>query len=314
MKVHLTTAALILSAAPVFSQTPMTGVSNPDPVVITSDDNAASPTLTPRTPTAKPAAGTPATAPATTEVYGPYVPYKGAISSGASNPVAPANDALPKGNVDGLIVTSVPDREGEISAGTILNTKISQDLSTASTVPGTRFTAEVMAPIEKNGRVIIPIGSILEGQVTQVHSGHRITGTASMHLETRNITLPDGTHYVVHAQLIDVVSKSPFKVDDEGTLKRKDHTKENIAVFSLATGGGAAAGAMIGGGVGAAVGAGIGAGVSTVMWLKQDRQATLSKDVRLVFSLTTPMVLTPLANGPVSSLTGESAAAVGAAQ
>ena len=57
---------------------------------------------------------------------------------------------------------------------------------------------------------------------------------------------------------------------------------------------------MIGGGVGAAVGAGIGAGVSTVIWLKQDRQATLAKDVQLVFSLTTPMILTPL-NGPAVS-------------
>ena len=47
----------------------------------------------------------------------------------------------------------------------------------------------------------------------------------------------------------------------------------------------AVAGGMIGGGVGAVVGAGIGAGVSTVMWLKQDRQAELPKDVGLVFSL-----------------------------
>jgi hypothetical protein len=57
---------------------------------------------------------------------------------------------------------------------------------------------------------------------------------------------------------------------------------------------------MIGGGVGALVGAGIGAGVSTVVWLKQDRQATLPKDVALVFSLTTPMTLTPL-HGPAVS-------------
>jgi hypothetical protein len=40
--------------------------------------------------------------------------------------------------------------------------------------------------------------------------------------------------------------------------------------------------------------------VSTVLWLKQDRQATLAKDVPLVFSLTTPMILTPLS--PVSRL------------
>ena len=50
------------------------------------------------------------------------------------------------------------------------------------------------------------------------------------------------------------------------------------------------------------------------MWLKQDRQATLSKDVGLVFSLTTPMMLTPLASGPVSSLSMGNGVVVGASQ
>jgi hypothetical protein len=312
MKVQLTIAVLIVTAVPTLAQSALSGVSNPDPTVITSDDNAASPTLTPRTQDAKPSAGTPATAPSA-EVYGPYVPYKGpAVAGAVTHPPVPSA-TLPKGDVDGMIVTSVPERDGEVNAGTLLKTRIREELSTATTLPGTRFTAEVMEPIEKDGRVIIPIGSILEGQVTAVHGGRRITGTASLHLETRDVTLPDGTHYVVHAQLIDT-SKSPFKVSGEGTLKRKDHTKENVAVFSLVTGSGAVAGAMIGGGVGAAVGAGVGAGVSTVMWLKQDRQATLSKDVRLVFCLTSPMILTPLANGPVSSLTAGNGAAIGAAQ
>jgi hypothetical protein len=53
--------------------------------------------------------------------------------------------------------------------------------------------------------------------------------------------------------------------------------------------------------------------VSTVIWLKQDRQATLPKDVQLVFSLRTPMVLTPLSGEPVSGLTTH-AAAMGASQ
>ncbi len=75
------------------------------------------------------------------------------------------------------------------------------------------------------------------------------------------------------------------------------------------TGAGAVTGAMIGGGVGAAVGAGIGAGVSTVIWLKQDRQATLDKDEPLVFSLTAPMMLTPLSGSAMSSV-GHDAAVV----
>jgi hypothetical protein len=160
--------------------------------------------------------------------------------------------------------------------------------------------------------VIIPVGSILEGRVTEVHGGKRITGGALLHLETNNVTLPDGTHYIVHAQVIDT-GNSDFKVTDEGTLKKKDHAKETLAVMGGVTGAGAATGAMLGGGVGAAVGAGIGAGVSTVIWLKQDRQATLPKDVKLVFSLTAPMVLTPL-NGSAVSSVAPGAGAVNSAQ
>jgi hypothetical protein len=308
MKIQITTAALVLAAVPTFAQNGMTGVSSPEPAPIsTTGDSAATPALTPRV---KPNAGTPAVAPASpgTVVYGPYVPY-GDVAGASSTASA---KVMPPGNPDAMVVTSVPEREGELREGTLLKTQILQNLSTKTTLEGTKFTAQLTEAIERNGRVIIPVGSILEGRVTEVHGGRRITGAAALHLETRDITLPDGTHYVVHAQLIDT-GKSEFRVTSEGTLKRKDHTKETLAVMSLTTGSAAVAGGLLGGGVGAAVGAGIGAGVSTVIWLKQDRQATLPKDVSLVFSLTTPMVLTPLSGGTMSSL-NTAAVAMGASQ
>ena len=303
MTFRITTAALVLVAAPVFAQT--AGVSRPDPAVITSDDAV----TTPKPLTAKPSAAMPATAPTSETVYGAYVPYTGPAVAGShlSSHATPAEDPA-----DAMIVVSVPEREGELREGTLLRTKMMDTLSTNTTMRGTRFTAAITQPIERDGRVIIPVGSILEGQVTEVHGGRRISGAASMHLETRNVTLPDGTHYVVHAQLVDL-GRSDFKVTDEGTLKRKDHAKETLAVVGGVTGAGAVSGAMIGGGVGAIVGASIGAGVSTVIWLKQDRQATLAKDIPMVFSLTTPMILTPL-NGPAVSSLGKGMGVVGAAQ
>src|SRR5216683_6091843 len=289
MTLRITTAALVLAAAPMFAQS--SGVSRPDPAVITSDD--AAPAVKPLTP--RPSAAVPAPVPST-EVYGSYVPYTG--PKVASSPAAA--HAMPVENPeDAMIVVDVPERAGELREGTLLKTKMISTLSTESTVAGSRFTAEVTEPIERNGRVIIPVGSILEGRVTEVHGGKRITGGALLHLETSNVTLPDGTHYIVHAQVIDT-GKSDFDVSDEGTLKKKGHVKEKLMVMGRVTGAGAETGAMLGGGVGAAVGAGIGAGVSTVIWLKQDRQATLPKDVQLVFSLTAPMILTPL-NGPAVS-------------
>jgi hypothetical protein len=308
MKLHITTAALVLTAVPAFSQSPNMGVSNPDPAVITSSDDAAP--VTPRPLTPKPSA-TVSTPSSTETVYGPYVPYKGATTAAAGAGLV--SNEPPANPLDAMIVTSVPERQGELREGTLLRTKMLDTLSTSSTAVGTRFTAEITEPVERDGRVIIPAGSILDGQVTEVHGGKRISGTALLHLETRNVTLPDGTHYIVHAQLIDT-GKSEFNVDNEGTLKRKNHTKETLAVVGGVTGAGAVSGALIGGGVGALVGAGIGAGVSTVIWLKQDRQATLPTDAKLVFSLTTPMILTPLSGSSVSGLSAATVGGVGAAQ
>lgn len=307
MKLHLTTAALFLTAAPGFSQSATMGVSHPDPAVISSTDDAAP--VAPQPLAVKPSAAV--TAPSTMDtVYGPYVPYKGATTAASTGFVSAET---PEDPLDAMIVTSVPERQGELREGTLLRTKMLSTLSTSSTVVGSRFTAEVTEAIERNGRVIIPVGAILDGQVTEVHGGKRISGPALLHLETRNVTLPDGTHYIVHAQLIDT-GKSEFNVDNEGTLKRKNHTKETLAVVGGVTGAGAVSGAMIGGGVGALVGAGIGAGVSTVIWLKQDRQATLPTDAKLVFSLTTPMILTPLSGGSVSSLNTSTVGGLGASQ
>jgi hypothetical protein len=306
MKMHITTAALVLAAAPAFSQSAMTGVSHPDPVAITSSDDAAAQAVT-----AKPSADVPATVPASPAVeYGPYVPYQGAAVAGSG---VAAHDTPAEDPADAMIVTSVPEREGTLREGTLLKVKIGETLATDKTIAGSGFSATVSEAIERNGRVIIPVGSTLEGRVTEVRGGRRISGVALLHLETRDVTLPDGTHYIVHAQLIDT-GKSEFNVDREGTLKRKDHTKATLAIMGGVTGASAATGALIGGGFGAVVGAGIGAGVSTFIWLKQDRQATLPKDELLVFSLTTPMILTPLSAAPVSSLNTGALGGVGAAQ
>lgn len=305
MKAQVRTAALVfaVAAVPAFSGftgfAQMSGVARPDsdPISATEDASPATVPESGRRPlAAKPSAAVSAPAADSSVVYGPYVPYTGAAVAGSAVS-AGGKDAFGDVDADSQIVTSVPERQGELREGTLLKTQIRQTLSTASTLEGTRFTAEVMEPVEKDGRVVIPVGSVVEGQVTQVHGGRRITGAAAMHLETRDVMLPDGTHYVVHAQLIDT-SRSDFRVTDEGTLKRKDHPKEMLAVAGGVTGASAVAGAMVGGPVGSAVGAGIGAGVSTVIWLKQDRQATLKKDVQLVFSLTAPMILTPLHGVP----------------
>jgi hypothetical protein len=297
MKVRIATAAFVFAAVPALSQT--TGVSHPDatPITTSSDDQVSQPAAKPSAAkTMEPAA----TTKAAPEAYGAYVPYK------------PAMDKLPAAaqvtDPDAGIVLSVPDVPGQIREGTLLRVKMQQGLSTIDTVRGSQFSAELTQAVMNEGKVVLPVGSVLDGRVTEVHSGKRISGAASLHLEPIGLTLPDGTHYTIHAQLIDTDQLKHLKVDSEGTLERRDHPKETLAIAGAATGAAALTGGMIGGGVGAIVGAGIGAGASTVVWLRQDRQAELPKDAGLIFSLVTPVMLKPMSTGAVSMVSGETTA------
>jgi hypothetical protein len=246
-------------------------------------------------------------------VYGAYVPYRApgtpepVVSAKAFDPDAnmvtaatadqperrPLNGSI-AGDEDAGIVTRVPSLPGEIPDGTLVKVRLNEDLSTLTTTPGTKFTAAVTEPVMRDGRVIVPVGSVLDGRVTWVRGGKRIGGAAAIHLEPRTVTLPDGTQYELRARVIDTDRFDITSIDSEGTILRKKHPKRTAAVISMSAGSGLAAGALIGGVPGAVIGAGVGAGVSTVVWLKQDRQAELNKDLGVVFSLTEPMSVTPV--------------------
>jgi hypothetical protein len=298
--------------APAIAQDAHTGASTPDNSVITaSPDAAASAPVVQK----KPSAAIPAATQST--VYGPYVPYRGAQASEAA-PAATSTAAFdPDANIvtettagsddrrlltgpkkaandpDAGIVTYVPSMPGEVPDGTLVKARLREQLSTLTTRPGSKFTAEISEPVMRDGRVVVPQGAILEGRVTWVRSGRRIGGSAAIHIEPYTVTLPDGSQYDLHARVIDTNSWDNTKVDSEGTIMRSENKKRNAAVMGLTTGSGLAAGAMIGGVPGALIGAGVGAGISTVVWLQQDRQAVLPKDLGLVFSLTEPMRVTP---------------------
>jgi hypothetical protein len=254
-------------------------------------------------------------------VYGPYVPYRPAGTSESEQNAAAGTKAFdPDANIvteatagrdarrlledpgpaagksdnDAGVVTYVRSRPGEIPEGALVKVRLREDLSTLTTKPGTKFTADVSEPIMRDGRVIVPAGSLLEGRVTWVRGGKRIGGPAAIHLEPRTVTLPDGMQYVLRAQAIDTDRWDSMKVDSEGTILRHDRGQKTAAAISLSAGGGAAAGAMMGGLPGALIGAGVGAGVSTVVWLKEDRQAELHKNLGVVFSLTEPMSVAPV--------------------
>ena len=312
----LTAAWMLAATAGLAQSSPgsdeRSGVSHPGAVADTvAPETATGPPVKPSAAISAPATATDSSQP----VYGPYVPYRAPGTQQQSATKAfdpdgsivteatagrderhllgtPSNGATKTDN-DAGVVTYVPSRPGEIPNGTLVKVRLREDLSTLTTKPGTKFTADVSEAVMRDGRVIVPVGSLLEGRVTWVRGGKRIGGPAAIHLEPRTVTLPDGTQYELRAQAIDTDRWDAMNVDSEGTIQRKGNGKKTAAELSLAAGGGMAAGAMMGGLPGAVIGAGVGAGVGTVVWLKQDRQAELHKNLGVVFSLTEPMSISP---------------------
>ena len=228
-----------------------------------------------------------------TTAYGKYVPYTGAKGAAA----APTR-ALTEDEADAAVVTAVDDPRGALREGTLLHARVRERLTTLTTEEGTRFSAELVTPVEKDGRVVLPVGSVVSGRVTSVHGGKRISGKAAIHLEADTIQVPNGPRYTARMQVIDTDQMGQTKVDHEGSLVKRDHPKETAAVLGLSAGGGAAAGGVAAGPVGAVVGAGVGAGVGTVLWLKQDRQEVIPEHALLVFMLSREMPLSTRGETP----------------
>jgi hypothetical protein len=194
------------------------------------------------------------------------------------------------------VVMDVPAGPNELPAATLLRARLMSFLSTRITKPGDLFTAALAADVVRNSRVLLPAGSTIHGRITAAHNGKGITTASVLRLEATSITLPDGSTYPLHAEVVDLNHVAGSHVTAEGAIVDNAMTRGQAAKLGATTGGGAVAGALVGGGVGAAVGATIGAGVGTVLYLRRDREQTIPANAELVFALDTSLDLTPAAH------------------
>jgi hypothetical protein len=208
------------------------------------------------------------------------------------SPAAETAPPKPSPDADADIVTSVPTRPGELPEGTIIKIALDQEIATGQSTVGTDFSGRVSGDVVSLGKVVIPQGAQVVGKIVQVTEGRRFRSPATIRLRPEVVVLPDGSRYVLRAQVLETSTK--IRVDDEGALKPASRVKANVIKETAGIGTGAIAGALIGGGPGALVGSLIGAGVMTTNILVQSPAGVnIPKDSTLVLSLTQPMSISP---------------------
>jgi hypothetical protein len=142
-----------------------------------------------------------------------------------------------------------------IPNGTQLVAVLNNDLATQNAREGERFTMTVRSPGQYDGATI-------EGSVTNVDRGGRVTGRSQMTLDFDTIRLRDGRTYRFAGILESVrtASGEVVRVDNEGAVRESDQTNKTVTRTAIGSAVGAIIGAIAGGGKGAAIGAVIGAG------------------------------------------------------
>jgi hypothetical protein len=288
-------------AATAFGQSakpsPYQGVSHPpDDPIVTNDVTPTTPASTDTVSSATPSVSQPTAhivAPPTSPQDHEYIQHPGLVSRPINSldaDVVTTPESQEQADDSGIVV-SVPSGPNQLPEGTTLMVSLNQSLSTATTQPGTIFSARLLAPVMKNNRIVIPVGSTVTGRVTSVSEGRRLTGGATIRLRPDEVVLPDGARYFLHAEVYDLGDNRKVKTGSEGTVVNVAHGKRTVAEASLLGGGAAAAGFMIAGGPAALVLGGAAAGYVGAHWLLESKQAVLPKDSQVVFGLTQPMSL-----------------------
>jgi hypothetical protein len=98
---------------------------------------------------------------------------------------------------------------GEVPANTELRATLDTPLSTKTSKPGDRFTATVSQPVSGGVGVVVPVGSRVEGEVSetdQTKSATVLHGKETLNLRFRDIVLPNGQTVPLVSSLVSVNS------------------------------------------------------------------------------------------------------------
>jgi len=133
----------------------------------------------------------------------------------------------------------------------VLNT----NLSTRDSRDGDRFTMTVRSPGQYDGATI-------EGYVSNLDRGGRISGRSEMTLNFDRIRMRDGRTYNFAGivQSVRTADGQTINVNNEGNVREDNRTTTTATRAAVGTALGALIGAIAGGGKGAAIGAAVGAG------------------------------------------------------
>ncbi len=197
--------------------------------------------------------------------------------AGSDNSGNPSSSASSKrsGNSGGGGGDAAAPRPMLIPAGTMLTVRLGETLSSKQSEAGQTFSATLAAPLDVDGRTVIPSGATATGTVVAAHAAGKFKGASLLQIKLNSITVGGRQHSIETSS----VARS-----------EKGKGKRSAAMIGGGAGAGALIGALAGGGKGAAIGALVGGGAGTAgAAYSGNRDVTLPAESAVSFKLEAPV-------------------------
>ena len=165
----------------------------------------------------------------------------------------------------------------DVPADTELRIQLTTPIDTRNNRVGDTFSAKVLMPAAYEGATV-------DGHISALNRSGRVSGKTELSLAFDGITLADGRHAPLKADLVKVMeSESVKKVDPEGNVESGSRTKDSTVRGGVGATAGAIIGGIAGGTKGAILGAIIGgaAGVGTV-FVEGNKDLILERGTEMV--------------------------------
>lgn len=183
-----------------------------------------------------------------------------------------------------------------VESGVRVPLNLINSVSTKHSIEGDRVYLETAFPILANGRIVIPVGSYVEGTVTQIKKPGRVKGRGEIYVRFDTLTLPNGVTRDFRSRMGSMDASSSGNMDRaEGKVESEGDKLGDARTVAQTTATGASVGSIagvasksVGMGLGIGAGAGAAAGLIAILAMRGP-DAVLAKGSTVEMILDRPL-------------------------
>jgi type IV secretion system protein VirB10 len=194
-----------------------------------------------------------------------------------------------------LVALAVTGGATEISQGTHVLLRMENSINTGTAQEGDFVYLRTASPISAGGQIVVPVGSYVQGVVSQSKRSGRVKGRAQLGIRLESLTLDNGKVYKFspHLSSVDSEDNGQKVTGKESTVQAGSDVGKDAERIAILAGSGAAIGGLTdrswkGAGIGSGAGAAV--GLATVL-LSRGKEVELRHGATLDVVFDRPVAL-----------------------